>query len=154
MSDNKIATFTNRLTYPGPDEETVRAPDAVVEVPFQSQSSGTVDIPGETAADEIFPIPFGAVDSATGLEITNRTSNVNGDEGEPFEGQELKVKINGQGPIFHIPPGGRMKLEFPSAPESCPVTSMCLVTTDTQLGPGLIGYKIFGDPIAPEEEEP
>lgn len=83
---NKTATIQVRLTYEGPDDESVVAPHLSVTVPYSAggQLVGGIDIPDAAAISTEYAVPFGTIASATALLVTNRS------------GQDVLVRINGQ----------------------------------------------------------
>lgn len=83
---NKTASFQIRLSYEGPDDETVTAPHLAIAVAYGegAQLVGGIDIPDLAASGTEYEVPFGTIASATAMLIENRS------------GQDLHVRINGQ----------------------------------------------------------
>ena len=84
MPDSNAA-FQFRLTYTGPNDETIAAPTKSVSAPYApgAQLVGGVDVPDAATSGTEYQIPFGTIASATALYIENRT------------GQPVDVRLNG-----------------------------------------------------------
>ncbi len=141
---NKTGTMSLSLAYVGPlGQNTSLVPPVSVVIPYQAQVAGSFDVPDTTASGEVFTITLAdaGIDLVTGLVIKNNTPN-----GEN-PGVDVEVKINGGGQ-FLVAAGGAVVVAMPKAPDdAAPITEVILTTaTDTQVGPGTIGYILFGDP--------
>jgi hypothetical protein len=84
MSDN-TAALQVRLSYTGPDDESVTAPHLSVSAPYApgALAVGGVDVPDHTESETSFELPFGAVASPTLMVIENRL------------GQEVLLRLGG-----------------------------------------------------------
>ncbi len=129
------------VSYVGSEAENAKLPEYALAFAYQSQSHGTMDIPDGENSGTPHRIPFGSIDASTVVLIMNRTAN-----GENA-GQDLLVQFNqdGQNP-FSIPSGGFLMV---GGSWTCgtPIESVCLLTCGTQVGPGLVAYHVFGDPV-------
>lgn len=139
---NKLAVFKVLLSYPGPNGDIIAPSPVQVQVPFLSETVGSIDVPDGTGAAHVYAVPFGAIaTSCTGVLVVNNTENgVN-------PGTDLGVKINGAAAISHeIPPGGSMFIGFPGSPGATPITALTLTTRSLMVGDGSIAFYLFGDP--------
>lgn len=134
---NKTATMKVSLTYVGPGQDTIRAPDLSQTVLYTALSEGIIDVPVSTASATSYALPMGSIGIAcTGGVIENRT------------GQGLHLLINTNFTSAYIASGGIYVFGDPNS-SSLPVTAITLKTTATQSAtvPGEIGYRLFGDPV-------
>jgi hypothetical protein len=129
MSD---ATLSANLNF-GLLGETVTAQIAVVS-PYESESSGQVDIPDGTTSDSAFELPFGSVEEATSLFVKNTNT------------QAMGIVFNeGEGATFELPPNGVLLIAMPTSPGEAGVTAISVVTTATQEDDGVVQFAIFGE---------
>jgi hypothetical protein len=136
---NKTARLTLNLTYKGVDGETVTVPTVAFDSPYQSQMVGTIDHPDGTTAT-CYEIPFGAIGTdATLILVTNNTSN------------EIKFKFNSDDTVQYSVAAGGICI-----PKAAALASTCdqlvrvrVLTHGTQVGDGLISFRVFGDPVTP-----
>jgi hypothetical protein len=128
---NKLAKLKLTLTYAGPSGEPVAPPTSTVNVPYQAQTVGSIDVEDGSSADD-YEVPFGAIEKLNLAWIENLT------------GQECTVTINGD--LEHKLPTGAhfLPLVSASAP-STGITSLTISTLTTQAGDGTIAYRLFGD---------
>lgn len=134
---NKSASLSYSLQYTDEDGKVKTSPVVTVQVPYQSQTVGTIDVPDTTAATTVYDIPFGEVNDAFLIVLDNHT------------GQSLTVKVNGSSDAaYSLPDGGRyIGQALVNVSDSPTITDLTVTTTDIQSGSGLITYKIFGDPV-------
>lgn len=137
MTANLNARLGVTLSYTNEEGGTSTMSPIAIAAQYQSQSHGTIDVPDTTAGATSYAIPFGSVDvGASLLVIENRT------------GQSCKVLINGQtGTAHSVASGGVCVIGGPTTPSAHPVLSAAVVLEGTQSGAGLIGYRVFGDPV-------
>ncbi len=137
MANSNVAVKTT-LTYPGVDDAPV-VTNWTVNSPFTAQAGFVIDIPDTTADCTEYAVDFTQLSIAivTCVRIENNASN------------DVKLFVNGQGPLFHIPPGGVFMHHAPVAPGSCPLTTVMLKTHGIQAGAGDLTFHVFGDPLVP-----
>lgn len=80
---NLEATFQARLSYTGPNSESVTAPNISVAAPYAAgaQQVGGIDVPDAASSSTEYSVAFGSIAAATGILIENKT------------GQELRARI-------------------------------------------------------------
>lgn len=114
-----------------------RHPDgfSIVDIPWNAESAGEIDIPDTSVADTSFAVPFGAVGTEATLLVIKNTNN-----------QDMKVKINGSSSLYRLPPGGVAIFATPVAAGATPIASAAVLCSGTQSGAGQVKYLVLGDP--------
>lgn len=130
------AVFTSSLTYtPGGGGSLTQS--FGVNVPYTAVSSGTIDIPGATAAATAFLIPFGGVNvDARGLMIKNNTD------------LDVGIRFNtSMTDSYHLAPGGVLMHWAPAA-AAAPASALkgaSIATTALTVNAGTIDYIVLGN---------
>jgi hypothetical protein len=135
---NMLAQLKLSLVYEGPSGETIVLKDLSVNSPYQACVNGTIDVPNGTLNTAVVHLDFGSLSNVTMMVIQNRT------------GQEIVISINQEDESFtvsHNLPDGAVWIPIAAsgAPVGTNVTSVQIKTTGTQVGAGLISYRLFGD---------
>lgn len=101
------ANFQIRLSYIGPNDESVTAPHVskTVEYGEGAQLVGGIDVPDTTANGTEFAVPFGEIEEATACLIENRS------------GQEIRARLEAaNGSVTGTLVAGTVTIAFPAVP--------------------------------------
>lgn len=109
-----IANFQIRLSYIGPNDESVTAPHVSKSVLYGegAQLVGGIDVPDATASGTMFAVPFGVIAEATGFVLENRTGQEIRARLEAANGSVTGTLVAGTATVaFAAVPGERLSVE-------------------------------------------
>ncbi len=131
---NKIATVKVNVSYTDADDKVQNLAQATIPVEYQAQLHGAYDVPDATEAGT-FLINFGSIAAANFMLVKNGLS------------VPVDLKLN-SGAIWYegLAAGASAILAVPSDSFNTPLSAICVVTHDPQVGDGAIDYHLFGDP--------
>lgn len=108
------ATFQIRLSYTGPNDESVTAPNVSKLAAYGegAQLVGGIDVPDAAASGTEFAVPFGLIAEATGCLIENRTGQEIRARLDAADGSVSGTLVAGTATIaFAAVPGERLSVE-------------------------------------------
>jgi len=107
-----------------------------LQLSYNAQNVGTIDVPDSTAPATVYDIPFGAVSKAKMLIVKN------------FTALDLDLSINASADLISIPPSGMVMFGAPidpTGPSDHPIESASLKTRGTSTSLARAEFWVFGD---------
>jgi hypothetical protein len=106
-----------------------------LQLSYNAQNVGAIDVPASTPPATVYDIPFGAVSKAKLIVVKN------------FMTSDVDLSINGSLDLISIAPSGMVMYGAPADPTTGahPIASASVKTLDTPSNLGRIEYWIYGD---------